>query len=404
MTVPRVALLHAEYAAYTKTISYLDDWLDAFQHSSLWEAVPLDISSRAARKRLPHILPTADLVVALHSTNADSLRNLRRVTPALQHRVSPLVLLVGNEVDLPEVPLRDKIDVFQELEPELIATQLPLASGSYLWDSVATRAVIELPHALNERIFKFVTPHEARMLDVGVRGIRYGPYLGDSARNDLMDALRGIPDHRGLAIDISEERLSRREWAGYLDRTRTTFSSEAGSPWLSDSSLGLGPASRRQEGVGKTRYVLPPDSVFRQPYLHLPKGLRKVAKQSLNSLGVHTASSAGQLPADFRDEREWANAERGVSGKCVSSRHFDALGAGATQVLLEGDYNGLLAPGEHYIELKADYSNWERVLDAIVDVGLTTRIAVSAREYAMDSHRYLHRMRKLREAVDPLLR
>jgi hypothetical protein len=36
-------------------------------------------------------------------------------------------------------------------------------------------------------------------------------------------------------------------------------------------------------------------------------------------------------------------------------------------VLVEGEYNGILRPGEHYIELRRDFSNLDEVLDLIED-------------------------------------
>ncbi len=48
-------------------------------------------------------------------------------------------------------------------------------------------------------------------------------------------------------------------------------------------------------------------------------------------------------------DRFFAGVERGVSGKSVSSRHFEPIGTKTCQILLEGEYNGVLSPGEHYI-------------------------------------------------------
>jgi hypothetical protein len=52
-------------------------------------------------------------------------------------------------------------------------------------------------------------------------------------------------------------------------------------------------------------------------------------------------------------------------GYAISPRHLEACAARVCQVLTEGDYNGILLPGRHYIELKKDFSNLEQVLARI---------------------------------------
>ena len=47
----------------------------------------------------------------------------------------------------------------------------------------------------------------------------------------------------------------------------------------------------------------------------------------------------------------------------VSPRHLEACATRTCQVLIEGDYDGVLSPGRHYIELKRDFSNLQAVLE-----------------------------------------
>lgn len=60
---------------------------------------------------------------------------------------------------------------------------------------------------------------------------------------------------------------------------------------------------------------------------------------------------------------------QGMDGNCrlyaLSPRHLEACATRTCQVLVEGEYNGILKPGVHYIELKRDFSNLDAVIDAI---------------------------------------
>lgn len=47
----------------------------------------------------------------------------------------------------------------------------------------------------------------------------------------------------------------------------------------------------------------------------------------------------------------------------ISPRHLEACATKTCQILLEGNYSGILKPGIHYIELKKDYSNLQEVFE-----------------------------------------
>ena len=61
----------------------------------------------------------------------------------------------------------------------------------------------------------------------------------------------------------------------------------------------------------------------------------------------------------------------GLDGKlnliAISPRHLEACVARTCQVLIEGEYNGILKAGVHYIALKSDFSNLDEVLQLIKD-------------------------------------
>lgn len=98
--------------------------------------------------------------------------------------------------------------------------------------------------------------------------------------------------------------------------------------------------------------------------------------------------------ASFADVYElfYANAAREVSGKSVSSRHFEPIGTKTCQILVEGEYNGVLRPGEHYIPVKRDLSDVEEAVREFKDEGRRRAIAEQAYEYVMSGHTYAHRV------------
>ena len=95
---------------------------------------------------------------------------------------------------------------------------------------------------------------------------------------------------------------------------------------------------------------------------------------------------------------------RGVSGKCISSRHFEPIGTKTCQLLLEGNYNGILKPDEHYIAIKRDFTNIDDAIERFRDTGYRTRIADRAYDFVMAEHTYRHRVEKLLRVVTATVR
>jgi len=75
-------------------------------------------------------------------------------------------------------------------------------------------------------------------------------------------------------------------------------------------------------------------------------------------------------------------------GFAISPRHLEACATETCQVLTEGEYNGILVPGKHYIELKKDFSNLDEVLDMIVSDDLRQNITKRAYRDVVASGKY----------------
>jgi hypothetical protein len=72
----------------------------------------------------------------------------------------------------------------------------------------------------------------------------------------------------------------------------------------------------------------------------------------------------------------------------ISPRHFEAIGAMAGQILVEGRYDGVLQPWEHYLPLKSDFSNIDEVLDSARDERLRAQLTAAAYEEVLSNKRY----------------
>jgi hypothetical protein len=97
--------------------------------------------------------------------------------------------------------------------------------------------------------------------------------------------------------------------------------------------------------------------------------------------------------ATFEDCRAacFAEQDNKLGLSCISPRHFEACMTRTCQLLLEGDYNGVLEPWRHYIPIRRDYSNVDEVLNALSDKALVERIVEQAYADIVESGRWSYR-------------
>src|SRR5579864_9428112 len=93
---------------YGVRASYYEDWLDAFEASPLFAVAAFNLFGRAERSAARRAIADAELVVALHSCSADTLRFIQPLREALQARRGRFLMLVGNEYNVPWMPLGEK--------------------------------------------------------------------------------------------------------------------------------------------------------------------------------------------------------------------------------------------------------------------------------------------------------
>jgi hypothetical protein len=75
---------------------------------------------------------------------------------------------------------------------------------------------------------------------------------------------------------------------------------------------------------------------------------------------------------------------------CLSPRHLEACATRTCQLLIEGDYNGILHAGKHYIEVRKDFSNLAEVLELVREDCLRGQIVANAYRDIVQSNKYTY--------------
>ena len=390
------------YADYITRLSYFDDWLDALAAAPGFATTALNICDRNTHAAIAARLREVDLTILLHSTNGDTTVYLEPILPLLQARRGLALSFVGNEVNLPGSPIAAKRLAFTRFEPDFIATQLPLEAGQYLWGDLVRKQVLAVPHALNPAAFRPEVPQERRQLDIGVRAVQYLPHLGDEERNRLHEFFLRHRFEPPLKVEVSSARLDRQGWAAYLNDTRGTVSTEAGS-WYLERDDRTVEAIREwtAQTYGSGRLVIANDSPLRKLGHKLPWGLRALLRRVLSrGLVRHESTITEAIPFQAVWERFFRDYPKpAFYGKCISSRHFDAVGTKTCQIMFPGRFNDILAADQHYIALKPDFTNLDEAIGRFRDPAARTAIVDRAREHVMAAHTYAHRVAALHAAI-----
>jgi len=385
---------------YGVRASYYEDWLDAFEASRLFAVTTFNLFSRAERRAAMRAIRDAELVVALHPCSADTLRFIAPLREALKARRGRFLMLVGNEYNLPWARLADKRGFLRETGADWVGTQLPLEAGRWLYDDTGA-AVLALPHAANESVFRRATPDASRRVDIGARSFRYPFFIGDDERNRLYDLFAALGPAAGLSVDIANDaRLDRPAWAEFLNDCRGTIGTEAGTRYLErDDRTAL--AIRDFQRARSPAPPIRADGRLHAAARHLPYRVKAGLKALLARSPFHHEALHSD-DGDFAEieERFFANQPRCPAySKCVSSRHFEAAATGTCQILLAGRYNDILRADEHYIALDPGFGNARAAVERFRDPAERRRIADAAHALVHDAHTYRHRLAALHAAV-----
>jgi hypothetical protein len=386
---------------YPSRASYYDDWRDAFAAAPEFDVTVANVFDRSGRAEIERTIGDYELIVALHACTADSLLYVQPLAGALQARRGRFVVFIGNELNLPFAPLGAKIAWLERVRPDVIATQLLEEAGAWLYAEVGAR-VISLPHALNPDAFQARTPQRDRPIDIGARSFRYLAYLGDDDRNRIYDYFAANRFEPKLALDFStEQRFERAHWAAFLDRCKATIATEAGSWFLERDDATVLAIRDYLAAKGEGGFVIRADSPLQTLAHRLPYRLKALARRLLRSGPIrHEALAAEQVDFAEVHARFFAGRARApVYAKCISSRHFDAVGTKTAQIMFPGRYNDILEADRHYLALQPDFSNIDAVMARFRDPAARTAVTEAAHAHVMAGHTYRHRLSRLAAAL-----
>lgn len=179
-----------------------------------------------------------------------------------------------------------------------------------------------------------------RTVDIGYRAWKSAAWLGRHGmlKRQVAEVFQKKLSHSNITMDISVkdgDTFVGKSWFNFLCRCRYTIGVNGGSSMLD------------RDGEIKRR----------------------------------TEAYENQYPeADF-DKIE-KNCFKGLDGTAnlvaISPRHLEACATKTCQILIEGDYNGILKPGKHFIELKKDFSNLNTVVKMVEDDTLRSEIVENA--------------------------
>lgn len=193
----------------------------------------------------------------------------------------------------------------------------------------------------------------ARTLDIGYRAWHAEPWLGrhGQLKTELASRFHERGPAHGLSVDIStraEDTLLGDDWSRFLLSSRYTIGVEGGASILDrDGSL-----KDRTRSFQRAQ----PDATF----------------------------------ADI-EQACFPGMDGSLDLRAISPRHLEACATRTCQVLIDGDYNGVLRPGVHYVPLRADFSNLDDVIELMKSENVRQSIAERARRDIVDSGRYSYR-------------
>jgi hypothetical protein len=351
----RTAFVQRAFGQRYENLSYVIDWREALRTASKLDAEVCNVKDLVGYWRRREAISSYPLVIVLHSAAGDSMSLLLKTTHWFRQRRGKLVVFLGNEYAL----MAEKFAFLRSAGADYVCSQLPLETAHWLYAACQPTQVLAMPHALNPQLYCPDSQVE-RPLDIGFIGDTYPNFVGDTERDRLLYYFQEHCAELRLACDIRAypgSRVPRTEWARFLTTCKGIIGGESGSYYL----------DREGQIIGQAKAYLQkhPDATFEE-----------IFERFFQSPSV-----------EYR------------SGKAISSRHFEPIGTKTCQILLEGHYNGILKPDQHYISVAKDLSNIDDAIQRFKDAEYRVAMAERTYAYAMSEHTYQHRVDALIEAV-----
>jgi hypothetical protein len=253
--------------------------------------------------------------------------------------------------------VNERIEGVQALGTDVLFTCVPFAEVPKVYPASAlprTKIFCTLtgfvPDDLGSAAPDFDRP---RPVDVGYRARTLPFWYGALGQEKGLIARRflELAAGTGLACDISareEDRIYGKAWVRFLRSCRCTLGTESGA------------------------------SVF--------DFTGEIERRTVQHLAAHPEAAFEEIRRRFFQDEEGK-----VRLNQISPRVFEAIACGVCLVLFEGEYSGIIRPGEHFIPLRKDFSNFEEAVRGIRDPACTTAMARRAYQDVVANGQYSYR-------------
>jgi hypothetical protein len=222
-------------------------------------------------------------------------------------------------------------------------------------DKVAFRTVLTgyVDDEMVARVAEKAAKHHGRPIDIGYRSSFAWPFYGrhGQLKGAIGDVFAERAPEFGLSTDISSsprDAILGDAWFDFLLDCKYTIGVEGGSSVLDHDGA--------------------------------------VADCTWDYLEEHPSASFEEVEAVCFPGRDGE-----FHYRLVGPRHFEAVMTRTCQVLMEGEYSGVFTPGEHYIELKEDFSNLDDVLRTLKSDDLRKGITDRAYRDIIESGAWTYR-------------
>ncbi|HKF80031.1 MAG TPA: hypothetical protein VKB17_04330 [Thermoleophilaceae bacterium] len=309
------------------------DHLCAFRRYSQRRCFYLNLAVR----RVPAWLRRAPFDLLVFHTTFLSKRSSPAYFERLRERARPLKALDAVRIALPQdeyLPPASLCEFIDEFGIDYVFSVAPPSEWPTIYPSV-DRSRVRISRVLTgyldrgaiDRMERLGAPSGDRPVDIGYRAKDLPPWLGRHARLKAEMAARvaEAAPAKGLVCDIStraEDTLLGGDWLRFLLSCKYTIGAEGGASLLD------------RDGTIRAR--------------------------TERFLAEHPGASFEEVEASCFPGRD------GSFGLvALSPRHLEACATRTCQVLVEGDYNGVLEAGRHYIPLRRDLGNLDEVLETV---------------------------------------
>jgi hypothetical protein len=127
-----------------RLLGYVYDWRDAILNERRFHLTETNVADVCSMGKAQKRIADLDLIIILYSAFGDDFNILLKSSEWLVKRRCPIVFFVVNEYDL----LREKNMVLSACKANYVCTQLPKATGEFLYGERGHVRVVEMPHAL----------------------------------------------------------------------------------------------------------------------------------------------------------------------------------------------------------------------------------------------------------------